>query len=90
MPSGTVTFLFSDIEGSTHRWEHHHVAMTEAVARHDVLIRGEIERHGGFVFRTVGFCAAFGTPQQALQAALACQQRVHAEDFSARLVSAAS
>ncbi len=85
MPTGTVTFLFSDIEGSTQRWEHYHAAMTEAVARHDVLMRGEIERHGGVVFKTVGdaFCAAFSTPQQALQAALTCQQRLYAEDFSA-------
>ena len=85
MPTGTVTFLFSDIEGSTQRWEHHHDAMTAAVARHDVLVRGEIERHGGFVFKTVGdaFCAAFSTPRQALRAALACQQRLLAEDFSA-------
>ena len=85
MPTGTVTFLFSDIEGSTHRWEQYPAAMAEAVARHDVLVRFEIERHGGFVFKTVGdaFCTAFRSPVQALRAALACQQRMHAEDFSA-------
>jgi len=84
LPSGEVTFLFSDIEGSTSRWEQHHDAMKVAVARHDSLIRAEIERHGGYVFKTVGdaFCAAFGSPQQALQAALAGQHRLYKEDFS--------
>ncbi|HLZ07272.1 MAG TPA: adenylate/guanylate cyclase domain-containing protein, partial [Chloroflexota bacterium] len=58
IPSGTVTFLFTDVEGSTSRWEQHHDAMTDAIARHDVLLRAEIERYGGFVFKTVGdaFC----------------------------------
>ena len=85
MPSGMVVFLFSDIEGSTNRWEQHHDAMKAAVARHDALIRAEIERCGGFVFKTVGdaFCAAFSSPQQALHSALAAQRRLYKEDFSA-------
>lgn len=85
LPTGTVAFLFTDIEGSTRRWEHHHDAMQDAVARHDALIRGAIERHGGFVFKTVGdaFCAAFATSQQAVQAALSAQRLLHKEDFSA-------
>ncbi len=84
MPSGIVAFLFTDVEGSTNRWEQHHDAMKVAVARHDALIRAEIERHGGYVFKTVGdaFCAAFGSSQKALQAALAGQHRLYKEDFS--------
>jgi class 3 adenylate cyclase len=60
-PTGDVTFLFTDIEGSTQRWEAHSAAMTAAVALHDSLVRSAIERHGGHVFKTVGdaFCAAF-------------------------------
>src|SRR5271166_403147 len=42
LPTGKVTFLFTDVEGSTNRWEQHHDAMEAAVARHDVLIRAEI------------------------------------------------
>ncbi|MBV9234020.1 MAG: hypothetical protein JO030_08255, partial [Candidatus Eremiobacteraeota bacterium] len=59
-PSGTVTFLFSDIEGSTQRWERHPEAMRNALARHDELVRRAIERHGGYVFKALGdaFCAA--------------------------------
>ena len=79
-----MAFLFTDIEGSTNRWEEHHDAMRAAVARHDLLLRADIERYGGFVFKTVGdaFCAAFNTPQQALQAAVAGQRSLYKEDFS--------
>src|SRR5579863_303264 len=61
VPTGTVTFLFSDIEGSTQRWESNRAAMDAAVKRHDALMRDVVERHNGFVFKTVGdaFCVAF-------------------------------
>jgi len=48
MPTGTVTFLFTDIEGSTLLWEQHPMAMQAAVARHDTLLREPIEQHGGY------------------------------------------
>ncbi|HSH77816.1 MAG TPA: adenylate/guanylate cyclase domain-containing protein, partial [Herpetosiphonaceae bacterium] len=47
------TFLFTDIEGSTTRWEQR-AAMQTALARHDAILRGVIEAHGGHVFKTVG------------------------------------
>src|SRR5215218_3770765 len=74
-PSGTVTFLFTDIEGSTRLWDAHRDAMAAAVAGHDALLRGAIERHGGHVFKTVGdaFCAAFPRAPDALDAAVAAQ-----------------
>ena len=76
LPSGTVTFLFTDIEGSTRRWEEHPQVMQAAVARHDALLRRAIEAHGGAVFKTVGdaFCAAFSTAAGALLAALDAQR----------------
>ena len=82
-PTGTVTFLFSDIEGSTRRWEHQQAAMRAALMRHDAILRGAIEGNGGHVFKTVGdaFCAAFATAPQALDAALAAQCALHAEDW---------
>src|SRR5215813_13877059 len=72
LPSGTVTFLFTDIEGSTRLWERCPEAMRLALARHDVLLREAIERHNGHVFKTIGdaFCAAFPTASDALNAAL--------------------
>ena len=75
LPSGTVTFLFTDIEGSTRRWENHPNEMEQDLRRHDQLLRGAIEKHGGHVFKTVGdsFCAAFSTGSAALQAALEAQ-----------------
>ncbi len=67
IPQGTVTFLFTDIEGSTRMWEQHPRAMQATIARHDALLREAIEGNGGYVFKTVGdaFCAAFSTAPQA-------------------------
>ena len=50
LPTGTVTFLFTDLEGSTRRWEDDREAMRAAVARHDELLDVSIEGHGGVVF----------------------------------------
>src|SRR5687768_16183066 len=82
-PSGTVTFLFTDIEGSTARWEQHQAAMQQALPRHDALVRGSIEAHGGAVFKTVGdaFCAAFPTAPAAALAALAAQRALAREPW---------
>ncbi|MGZ3549639.1 MAG: ATP-binding protein [Vulcanimicrobiaceae bacterium] len=84
LPTGTVTFLFSDIEGSTQRWEAYRAAMTVAVERHDTLMRSAIEAHNGYIFKTIGdaFCAAFSSSPDALAAALDAQRALAAEDFS--------
>jgi predicted ATPase/class 3 adenylate cyclase len=75
-PTGTVTFLFTDIEGSTRMWERSPQAMQAALAHHDELLRRAIEKHGGYVFKTVGdaFCCAFRTAPDALEAALEAQR----------------
>ena len=80
-PTGTVTFLFTDIEGSTKLWESSPNAMRPALARHDQLLRQAIEDNGGYVFKTIGdaFCAAFPTAREAGQAALAAQVALVAE-----------
>ncbi|MDQ5851887.1 MAG: adenylate/guanylate cyclase domain-containing protein, partial [Chloroflexota bacterium] len=85
LPTGTITFLFTDIEGSSSRWEQHREAMRTALARHDAILRQTIEGHGGVVFKTVGdaFCAAFATAPDALEAALAAQRALYAEDWGA-------
>jgi predicted ATPase/class 3 adenylate cyclase/transcriptional regulator with XRE-family HTH domain len=82
-PSGTVTFLFTDIEGSTKRWEAHPQAMSAALSRHDAILRSAIDQAGGFIFKTVGdaFYAAFYSPFEALAAALAAQQALFAQDW---------
>jgi class 3 adenylate cyclase len=83
LPTGTVTFLFTDIEGSTTRWEHHPEAMRAALARHDAMLRSVITDHGGFVFKTVGdaVCAAFAVAADAVAAAVAAQRAVAAEEW---------
>ena len=83
LPTGTVTFLYTDIEGSTTRWEKSPAAMKAAVERHDVLMRRAIEAHGGLVFRIMGdaFCASFPTAPQALNAALDAQRAIHTEQW---------
>jgi predicted ATPase/class 3 adenylate cyclase len=83
LPTGIVTFLFTDIEGSTRLWEQHPEAMEAALARHDALLRQAIQAHGGRVFKTIGdqFCAVFGTVAAALAAVLAAQQALRAEPW---------
>ena len=85
LPTGTVTLLFSDIEGSTQHWQRQREAMAVALRRHDDLVRTAIEGHGGYVFKTVGdaFCAAFWRAPDAIAAALDAQRALTAEDFSA-------
>jgi class 3 adenylate cyclase len=75
VPSGTVTFLFTDVEGSTRRWEEDPDAMRLAVATHDDLVRGAIQANGGYVFATGGdgFAAAFARTADAVAAAQAAQ-----------------
>ncbi len=82
-PTGTVTFLFSDIEGSSRLWERFPVDMGPALARHDAIMRTAIQNAGGHVFKTVGdaFCAAFPSPESGLQAAVGAQQTLFAEDW---------
>jgi predicted ATPase/class 3 adenylate cyclase len=81
LPERTVTFLFTDIEGSARLWEQHPSAMRLALARHDALLRHGIEASGGEVFKTVGdaFCAAFATAPEAIASALEVQRAFHAE-----------
>ena len=81
LPTGTLTFLLTDIEGSTRLWQAAPDAMQVALARHDVILRRGIEAHGGYVFKTAGdaFFAAFTTPWLALDAALAMQQVLQGE-----------
>jgi len=84
-PSGTVTFLFSDIEGSTQRWARNRSAMQDALRLHDQCLRAAIAAHGGYVFKTIGdaFCAAFVMPESAASAARDAQRDLGATDFSA-------
>jgi class 3 adenylate cyclase len=71
-----VTFLFTDIEGSTRRWESDADAMRVALLAHDDVLRTAIERHGGFMFKHTGdgVCAAFASPRSAVDAAVGAQR----------------
>lgn len=82
-PIGTISFLFTDIVGSTRLWEKHPNHMGSALARHDAILRGAAETHGGYVFKTVGdaFCVAFQTPRNAILAAIDAQIALEAEDW---------
>jgi predicted ATPase/class 3 adenylate cyclase len=74
-PSGVVTFLFTDIEGSTRRWEADADAMRTALLAHDKVLRSAIEKHAGLLFSHTGdgVVAAFSSPKSAVDAAVAAQ-----------------
>jgi predicted ATPase/class 3 adenylate cyclase len=77
-PPGVVTFLFTDVEGSTRRWEADAEGMRAALAAHDEVLRDAIQAHGGFLFKHTGdgVCAAFSSPKSAVNAAVAAQQKL--------------
>ncbi|MFN0070606.1 MAG: ATP-binding protein [Chloroflexota bacterium] len=81
LPSGTVTFFFTDIEGSSRRWDEFGAAMDTAIAQHDHQLADIVVRHGGAVFKTVGdaVCAVFERPLDAALAAIDAQ-RVFQQD----------
>ena len=75
-PSGVVTFLFTDIEGSTRRWDADADGMRAALAAHDDLMRATVAAHDGWLFKHTGdgVCAAFSSPRSAVDAAVAAQR----------------
>jgi class 3 adenylate cyclase len=82
-PSGTVTFLLTDLEGSTRMWEQDPEAMKAAIARHDELLEEAIAATHGFVFARMGdgMAAAFATARDAVLAAAAIQRSLAEEPW---------
>ena len=76
LPSGTVTFLFTDIEGNAQLWEREPEPMRQALARHDGILRAAVEAHHGHLYKTIGDAiqAAFVLPSAALGAAEAVRE----------------
>jgi class 3 adenylate cyclase len=85
LPAGTVTFLFTDIEGSTRLWERQPPAMEQALARHDALLRAGIAANSGVVVKSTGdgIHAVFARATDAVHAALAAQRSLSAEAWGA-------
>jgi predicted ATPase/class 3 adenylate cyclase len=83
-----VTFLITDVEGSTRLWDKHREQMQAALEAHDAIIRGAVAAGGWYVFATGGdgFCVAFQRASDALQAVLAAQMDVHEHDWPAAAV----
>ena len=83
LPEGTVTFLFTDVEGSTRLWERHPQTMPAVLARHDEVISAAVGDHGGHVVKSTGdgFLAVFGTAPAGLAAAVAAQLALAAEPW---------
>ena len=87
LPTGTVTFLFTDIEGSTRLWQQYAETMPDVIVRHDALLRDVVQAHDGVVFRTVGDAvqAAFSIASNAVAAAIAAQRALAAESWDGGL-----
>lgn len=81
--TSTVTFFFTDLEGSTKRWELNRAAMDAAMTRHDQILREAIEDFSGVVFRTVGdgLCASFAAADDAVCAAISAQRELLRADW---------
>jgi predicted ATPase/class 3 adenylate cyclase len=85
LPSGTVTFLFTDLEISTQLWERHTQTMQAALARHDAILRHAIEAHQGVIVKPTGdgIHAVFAHAPNALAAALTAQRALQSEAWEA-------
>jgi predicted ATPase/DNA-binding SARP family transcriptional activator len=83
VPAGTVTFLFTDIEGSSRLAQAHPNEWETLLGRHHAILRESIESNNGYLFQIVGdgFCAAFHTPNDALHAAVQAQQKLQTENW---------
>jgi predicted ATPase/class 3 adenylate cyclase len=81
LPRGTVTFLFTDIEGSTVLWERDRKAMAAAVERHLAILRSAVSQQQGTVFKVVGDAVqtAFASALAAVGAGLDAQRMLQAE-----------
>ena len=81
LPSGTITFLFTDVEGSTRLWQEDPLQMKQALAAHHARLQRAFESHGGYVFQIVGdaFHAAFSTAPAAVAAALDAQRALQGQ-----------
>src|SRR5437763_3354967 len=86
--SQTLTFLFTDIEGSTPLWDRDAEAMRRATVRHNALLREAIAAHGGDAFRVVGdaFCVAFANAGDAVLAAIEAQRSLTHEDWKGAFI----
>ena len=84
LPTGTVTFLFTDLEGSTRLWEEHSDGMRAALARHDDILRRAVEKRVGVVVKTTGdgMHAAFTTAPDAVRAAVDAQRDLAREAWT--------
>ena len=82
-PTGTVTFLFTDIEGSAKLAREHPETWESARARHHAILHGVIEENNGYVFQIIGdaFCAAFHIAGEAVNAAINSQINIYNETW---------
>src|SRR4029077_3281067 len=84
LPSGTVSFLFTDVEGSTRLWDESPDVMSHVMPCHDELLRDAVDSHDGLIVKTTGdgLHAVFATAHDAVTAAVAAQRSLLADDWN--------
>lgn len=85
--TGVLTFLFTDIEGSTTRWDRDPDAMSRALSAHDAIVCETLEAHGGTIFKRLGdgFCCIFSVPARAAEAAVEVQRKLASQAWDRAL-----
>ena len=87
-PTGTVTFLFTDIEGSTKMAQEFHELLPDALKKHHSILKETVKSHNGFIFKIIGdaFCCAFQNADDAVKASVDAQKKLNSEEWNEAVI----
>ena len=87
-PTGTVTFLFTDIEGSTKMAQEFNELLPDALKKHHSILKETVNSHNGFIFKIIGdaFCCAFQNADDAVKASVDAQKKLNSEEWNEAVI----